>query len=595
MLWGTDIISIKQKRQLLILSVICSLFLISGLQQSSSELVLPIQDSTGSDSLALRIELAEYTTIYEGDVIPCTVTGEVTNRYWQINDYPPHTTFYNDNPVIFDPDPTPLDAEYVNLTVFVENEYTGVSATVPVRIYRMYFGDIQFHSELSDGYHAVDALYANAQSDNYLDFACLTDHAEIVNEIDWTPPQPVWMRLRTFYQFLKYVFTDYDEWVLIKQKTHEYYEPGVFTTLLGFEYSPGPWSPGGYMFSTNDHQDVGHLCFYYRDVYADAPEFSAYNQHTFDDIFEAMKTEYDKGHLNVCFPHHPLMRIGNFGDYTVNWSFLANSIEENAARDLLLRGAEAYSKWGLALGKYSDIPLRWIYDPQSCCDSPFFWVENGLWEWSNPEREGQPFVLIASSDNHAVDRPGSASMESRVKKNHPNPSGIVGAYAVHNTREEIWDALNNCTVYGSQLLKTRVHARFDGEFAPGRWISCTCPLQISVTAFATFPGGDRAGKTMQPHAYSSEELDYPISDIWIIKKDVARGQPWCKIVYHDTPESDLAVVNFQDSEVQPYDFYYVVVRQQGDTLETVGVTESDTPRNEYLSYFGPVFIADVTN
>ncbi|GAH27821.1 unnamed protein product, partial [marine sediment metagenome] len=159
-------------------------------------------------------------------------------------------------------------------------------------------------------------------NDNYLDFACLTDHAEIINEIDWTPPQPIWMRLRTFLQFLSYKLTDYDEWEIIKEITQEYYLPGVFTTILGFEYSPGPWSPGGFLFSENSNDDVGHMCFYYKDVYPDAPEYSAYNIHTYDDIFNIMNAEYDKGHLNIGFPHHPLMRIGQLIIHPNNRMFL---------------------------------------------------------------------------------------------------------------------------------------------------------------------------------------------------------------------------------------------------------------------------------
>jgi len=53
--------------------------------------------------------------IYEGDIIDCNITGNPDVKYWQINHGNKHTTFYGDNPVIFDPEPTPLNVDYVNL------------------------------------------------------------------------------------------------------------------------------------------------------------------------------------------------------------------------------------------------------------------------------------------------------------------------------------------------------------------------------------------------------------------------------------------------------------------------------------------------
>ena len=63
---------------------------------------------------------------------------------------------------------------------------------------------------------------------------------------------------------------------------------------------------------------------------------------------------------------------------------------------------------------------------------------------------------------------------------------------------------------------------------------------------------------MNPHEYLTNELDYPINDIWIIKKDNDRGQPYCKVIYHVKPGENLSVVEFEDPEVQPSDFYYIV-------------------------------------
>ena len=76
----------------------------------------------GLDVPTVEINIEPYTEVYEGDIVDCTITGDPTIFYWQINDQSQHTTFYENNPVIFDPEPTPLDDNFVNLTVYVENE-----------------------------------------------------------------------------------------------------------------------------------------------------------------------------------------------------------------------------------------------------------------------------------------------------------------------------------------------------------------------------------------------------------------------------------------------------------------------------------------
>ncbi|HDM66831.1 MAG TPA: DUF3604 domain-containing protein [Thermoplasmatales archaeon] len=556
--------------------ILCFSLMITILSQ------FPLTESTQIPPY-VKINIPDGTIVYEGDIINCTITGNPVEIYWIIDNQTPHYLFYNNNPVIYNPEPTPLNATYVNLTVYARNNHGSSSDTVRIILKRIYFGDIHFHSTISDGYHSIDTLYSNTIKDNYLDFACLTDHAEIINSLDFTPPQPLWMFTRSLIQFMLYKLGLRDEWSIIKQKAIEYYKPGRFTTLLGFEYSPGPWYPGGYPWSPNGHEDICHINFYYKDVYPDARKYSGWDCHTFDEVLGVMGKEREKGHLVVCFPHHPIMRIGRcFGAYTVNWSFLHDNIKNTTARDNLLRGAEVYSKWGTSIGRYSGIPIHWSYDPKNCVDSPEYWVEKALWEWSENTTKNRLFAIIASSDNHAVDRAGSASLQSRVSGGHPNPSGLIAVYSIHNTRPEIWDALNNCSMYGVQALKIRANIRFNNEMVIGRWINTTKQLHIRVTAYATFPGLDSSGRSMCPHGYPDDQLDNIIENIWVIKKDRTRGAPWCKIVAHTNPNSKLGVLEFNDWDVHPNDFYYIVIQQNGAKL---GDRDS-----KYMAFLGPVFI-----
>jgi hypothetical protein len=541
------------------------------------------------DSLSVILHVTPGTTLYEGDIVNCSIIGNPSIKYWQINGQSHHTLFVGNDPVLFDPEPTPLNDTYVNLTVTIENGTRSASTTVQVQLKRLFFGDIHFHSTISDGYNKPETMYQNAREDNYLDFVGLTDHAELMNQIDITPPQFLWMWLRSLIQVLRYKLLGIDEWAMEKEYVKRYYNPGRFTTFLGFEWSSGPFFPGGTPWSPYNHQDVCHICFTYRDDYDDAQKYSAWDRQTFDDIFSAMNAEWQKGHYNIGFPHHSLMQIRWWGGYTVNWTFLANNIYNVSARNQVLRGAEVYSRWGQAIGEYSGIPIEWPYNPLNMRDNPMFWVENGLWEWSKDARKGQRFVLEAASDTHRVDRPGSALAKGDADTQ--DPAGIDAVYATHNTREEIWDAMNNCSMYGLEILKLRANVRFNGQMALGQWINCSAPLHIQVTAFSTFPGLDSSGRSMCPNGYNESELSYPIQDIMLVKKDTSRGQPWCKVIGTAHVNSSLAVEQFQDPDVHPNDFYYVVIRQQGEHLPT------DDPlsgNDEYLAFLGPVFIDTVT-
>jgi hypothetical protein len=96
---------------------------------------------------------------------------------------------------------------------------------------------------------------------------------------------------------------------------------------------------------------------------------------------------------------------------------------------------------------------------------------------------------------------------------------------------------------------------------------------------------------MCPNGYNTSELSHPIQDVMLVKKDASRGQPWCKIIGTAHVNSSLAVVQFQDSDVHPNDFYFVVIRQHGEHLP---VDEPLGGNDEYLAFLGPVFIETVT-
>jgi len=573
----------KRRSMLMVIAAI-GIIVILLFGTGGTSLTIPYDNRTKEllSSPSVTINIIPYSTIYEGDIINCTIMGEVTNKYWQINNNSKHTNFYNDDPIIFDPEPTPLESTFVNLTVYAENEIGNDSDTIPIVLKRLFFGDIHWHTIISDGQYDIDTMYSNAIMDNYIDFAACTDHAELIDGFNTKfGGVPKWDWIKTLIQKLLGI----SEWEQIKEKAIEYYHPGNFTTLLGFEWTAAQWSLGGKPWSPYGWEDVGHINFYYKDIYPNAREYSDLQKLNYDQIFKAMAIEWDKGHYNIGYPHHPLGRAqGSHVNFTTNFTFLANNMKNVEERDTVLRGVECYSRWGTAIGGYltPGFPWLWRYNQSQFTNQTDAWVENALWEWSQTTLKNKRFGFIGGSDTHDYDRPASASVE---ESHLAGPSGLLAVYAVHNTREDIWDAMNNCSGYASQILKIRVNTRFDGQLAYGQWINCTLPLEIQVTAQSTFSGEDHSGKNMCPYGYIEEELNYPISDIWLIKKDNEKGRPWCKIIGHATPNENVSVITFTDPEVQPNDFYWIAVKQQGEALST--------NEHEYMAFLGPVFINNV--
>jgi hypothetical protein len=183
----------REKLKIIFCIILISILLIV-LTNSTGNMINPsvnnLVNNYENDLLSVKINLSPMSTLYEGDIVKCNITGEPDLFYWTINNQSNHKTFFDHDPVLFDPEQTPINTDYVTLSVHAKKNDIHVVDSVKVKIKRIFFGDIHFHSRISDGYHKIDDLYQNAISDNYLDFVCLTDHAEIINSIDLTPPQP---------------------------------------------------------------------------------------------------------------------------------------------------------------------------------------------------------------------------------------------------------------------------------------------------------------------------------------------------------------------------------------------------------------------
>ena len=163
-----------KKRLIIFGLIIVLLLLFSGLNSMTSigdgsRIVDIVSAENGLGPPTVKINLDPSSTVYEGEIINCSISGDPIFKYWSINNQSQHITFYGDDPIIFDPEPTPLDIDYVTLTVYTENAFGDASDSVQVVVKRIYFGDIHWHSIRSDGKFPLKTMYKNAKKDNYLD------------------------------------------------------------------------------------------------------------------------------------------------------------------------------------------------------------------------------------------------------------------------------------------------------------------------------------------------------------------------------------------------------------------------------------------
>lgn len=86
--------------------------------------------------------------------------------------------------------------------------------------YKIYFGDLHGHTNLSDGQPDIDTYFQTARDKATLDFVALSDH-----DHGGVFQEELWGK----------------KWDLIRSKVKEYYEEGKFTTILAYERDSYPF------------------------------------------------------------------------------------------------------------------------------------------------------------------------------------------------------------------------------------------------------------------------------------------------------------------------------------------------------------------
>lgn len=271
---------------------------------------------------------------------------------------------------------------------------------------QLFWGDLHSHARRS--FDATgDLPFHYARDVARLDFYSLTDHVEGLSD---------------------------EMWQEIRLMTQDWYDPGRFATILGYEATfPAPWA----------HHNV-----YFRD---DGDVRIGRHNGTVQDLWRQLVA----GEA-MTIPHHTGVRFspkasnlpGGTGP-NIDWQY---------ANDAFRRVVEIYSGHGLCEYYDPDHPLAYQHCDFSLNDSAVgpHYVQEG---WLTGQRMG----TICSSDNHQA-QPGRRQ------------TGLAAVWAPALTRGGIFDSIHNRQTYGTTgarvLLKVWVNDTFMGqETASGDGVS----------------------------------------------------------------------------------------------------------------------------
>lgn len=243
--------------------------------------------------------------------------------------------------------------------------------------YNIYYGELHGHSCLSDGEPDADAYYKNIRDNAKLDFGVLTDHdhggvgkAELYGE----------------------------KWEEVKAFAKKYYEPGKFTTILGYERDSYPW--------------YNNAVVYFDSHDADMLPADNMGDISKEELLDVLSRK------DAIFVPHDTYTLDSGADFL--------GMDKECFTSLI----EIYSRGDSA--EYFGNPYNECY-PQ---------VEGGFWQ--DALKRGAKMGVIAASDDHSC-KNGLIRKEFQGLKSYP---GITGVLAKENTLEAIFEALKERRCYG---------------------------------------------------------------------------------------------------------------------------------------------------
>jgi len=264
--------------------------------------------------------------------------------------------------------------------------------------YNIYFGEMHGHTELSDGRITLDDYFLNIRDNAKLDFAAITDH-----DHGGVGKPELWN----------------GAWDEIKAKVKEYYKPGKFTTILGYERDSYPW--------------YDNLVIYY-------------NDHDGQLIRGEMDGEITRKELLQVFKRDDIIAVPH-DTYCINAGADFKIMPEEMFSNMI----EIYSRGDSA---------EYFGNPYNIADSQF---EGGFWQ--DALKRGAKMGCIGGSDDH--DRYHGLNAKSRFEGDLEVYPGITGVLAEENTLESIFSAIKARRTFafmgGRVEMDFRINNHYMGE------------------------------------------------------------------------------------------------------------------------------------
>lgn len=288
--------------------------------------------------------------------------------------------------------------------------------------YKIFFGDIHGHSNFSDGRFSPEEYYRYARDVSRLDFCALSDHDNVGSNSNVEEHSKLLID---------------DAWEELKRITNDFNKPGLFTTIVGFEY-------------TNTEIEVGG----HRNVYFpvdDPPLFRSCDPET--NTPAKLFNELHKLDMPVLvIPHHPLHFMGWEHDPEFQRLF------------------EIYSMWGLSETANDD-----------CAFSHPVKYHHGGFSYQDALARGYRLGVTGGGDNHDS-LPGIRYGTDPWRKGKmAQRPGLVAVYAKENTREAIFDALWNRRCYATTGNRMLIDFRINGALM-GSELKGINERKIEITA-----------------------------------------------------------------------------------------------------------------
>jgi hypothetical protein len=341
--------------------------------------------------------------------------------------------------IVFDPKepgvkrvtgPLPL-ANDIHRLIAISSLSMEVVYSNPIRVYEKpidtnwYWGDLQGHSDISDGTGSAAEYYAWAKGPGALDFASLTDH-------EWQ--------------------IDQNEWNMLKQLCTEQNSPGNFVPLLSWEYSLG-----------------GHRVVYYKDCDSMPDAF-------FDGPKQFFDVEYNNAQIKAWPRSKTDEPLYDFGDPAT----LLRSLHDNNA--LVIPHTSATKDMGNDWDTHAPALTRLveIYSAHGSSESEdtqrkvHGWAEKGTVQ--RALGRGYKIGFVAGGDSHDG-KPGACIWGAY-------PGGLTALAAKELTRKSVWNALQNRQVYATTGARILLDFQINGQMM-GQTIRSAPPLKIRIQANGT--------------------------------------------------------------------------------------------------------------